>query len=104
MDAIDKINLRLKKLLQYVEDLKKYRGITAYRFRPPDSHKDAIIILGEEGVLPKEFAAEISGIAGFRNLLVHDYIKIDYDKVADKVNNRLGDFVTFAKSVAKYLT
>jgi len=43
-------------------------------------------------------------MAGFRNLLVHDYLKIDYEKMADKVNNRLGDFEIFAKSVAKHLS
>jgi len=78
--------------------------IAEYRFRTPTEYKDSIIILGEEGVLEKDFADEISGMAGFRNLLVHDYLKIDYEKVADKVNNRLGDFETFAKSVARYVS
>ena len=78
--------------------------IAEYRFRTPTEYQDSIIILGEEGVLEKEFSQEISKMAGFRNLLVHDYLKIDYEKMADKVNNRLGDFEIFAKSVAKHLS
>lgn len=77
--------------------------IAEFRFRTPDSYKESIIILGEAGVLSKDFADYFSGIAGFRNVLVHNYMDIDYDEVADKVNNRLGDFETFAKAVASYL-
>ena len=77
--------------------------IAEFRFRTPDTYKESIVILGEAGVLQKEFADNFSGIAGFRNILVHNYMDIDYAKVADKVNNRLDDFETFAKSVAKYL-
>lgn len=65
--------------------------------------EDRLIQLGEVGVLSKKFAENFSGIAGFRNVLVRNYMEIDYDEVADKVNNRLGDFETFAKAVASYL-
>ena len=33
--------------------------------------------MGQYGVLSKEFAEKIKGMAGFRNILVHDYIKLD---------------------------
>jgi len=78
--------------------------IAEFRFRTPEEYKESILILGEEGVLPKKFAKDFSGIAGFRNILVHDYLKIDYRQVVDKLNNRLGDFEKFAKAVAKYLS
>ena len=74
-----------------------------FRFRPANDAKESIIILGEEGVLKKEFANQFAPMAGFRNILVHDYIAIDYTKVADYLNSRLGDFETFAKAVASYL-
>jgi len=77
--------------------------IAEYRFRTPEDYKDSLLILGEEGVLSKDFAKEFSGIAGFRNLLVHEYMKIDYQKVADNLNNHLDDFEKFATQVARYL-
>lgn len=77
--------------------------IAEFRFRTPDTYKESIVILGEAGVLPKEFADYFSGIAGFRNILVHNYMDIDYDEVTDKVNNHLDDFEVFAKSVARYI-
>lgn len=77
--------------------------IAEYRFRTPEDYKDSLLILGEEGVLSKDFAKKFSGIAGFRNILVHEYLKIDYQKVADNLNNHLGDFEEFARQVARYL-
>jgi len=77
--------------------------IAEHRFRTPDEYKSSILILGEEGVLDKKFSEDFSKMAGFRNILVHDYLKLDYEKVADKVNNRLGDFEKFAKAVAKFI-
>ena len=73
------------------------------RFPTPTTAKEAIQILGEKNILDKTFTESLSRIAGFRNILVHDYIKIDYEKVADKLNNRLEDFNTFAKQIAQFL-
>ena len=42
-----------------------------------DSYYEAIDMLGEIEILPKEFAYEFAKIAGFRNFLAHDYEKID---------------------------
>ena len=78
--------------------------IAEYRYRTPEDYKESILILGEEGVLPQDFAKRFAKIAGFRNILVHDYLKIDYQKVADNLNNRLGDFEKFTKAIAKHLS
>lgn len=136
MDAVDKINIRLKKIIEYVNRLKKYKGITAdelkenpeksaaierffqlsieavidianllnaeYRFRPAKDARESIVILGEEGILNKEFAEDFSGVAGFRNILVHAYLDIDHNKVIENLNN-LDDFEKFSQAVAKYL-
>ncbi|WXJ85839.1 hypothetical protein MTBGP_26550 [Moorella thermoacetica] len=45
----------------------------------------------------------ISGMAGFRNILVHEYGKIDLKKVADIINNHLNDFRQYARYIVQYL-
>ena len=69
----------------------------------PQTARQVIERLGEAGILEPQFAKEFAKSAGMRNILIHDYTKIDYKEVADKINNRLGDFDTFAKAVAKHL-
>jgi uncharacterized protein YutE (UPF0331/DUF86 family) len=78
--------------------------IAEYRYRAPNEYKEAIMILGEEGILEKDFAKQFAPIAGFRNILVHDYLKINEDEIVDKIQNHLQDFDTFAKSVATFLS
>ncbi|ACA58921.1 protein of unknown function DUF86 [Candidatus Desulforudis audaxviator MP104C] len=52
--------------------------------------------LGEMGVLPAEFAEEIRGMAGFRNVLVHGYASLDIARVHQTLHNNLNDFLKFA--------
>ena len=60
--------------------------------------------LGQHGVLPSEFALEIRGMAGFRNILVHRYTEVDLRRVYDILQNRLDDFVKYIEYIESYLT
>jgi len=71
-------------------------------FRRPEDYREVIEILGEEGVLPREFAERFASAAGFRNILVHHYAEVDLDELHRRLQN-LEDLDTFALSVAKYL-
>ena len=42
-------------------------------------------------------------MTGFRNIVAHDYEKINYDIVFDVLNNRLGDIKDFISAVKKNL-
>ena len=74
-----------------------------YRLPPASDNKESIITLGEAGILEREFARELSGLAPFRNVLVHDYLTVDYKVVVDVLNNKLNDFRKFAKIIAGFL-
>lgn len=76
--------------------------VTDQRLPIPENSRGYILALEKAGVLDKEFAEEFSKIAGFRNILVHMYLDIDYGQVADKINNKLGDFERFSQEVARF--
>ncbi|WP_333654128.1 type VII toxin-antitoxin system HepT family RNase toxin [Dissulfurispira sp.] len=59
--------------------------------RTPQSYHEAIDILGENKIMPPDFAYEFANIASFRNLLAHDYEKIDYLKICREVLGKLDD-------------
>lgn len=71
-------------------------------FREADGYAEIIDILGEEGVLPKRFAARIRGMAGLRYILVHDYLAVD-PKELRKHLERLKDFERYCRYVVEYL-
>lgn len=72
-------------------------------FESPDDNEDIIRILGNEGIVPLDFAESIKGIAGFRNILVHEYAGIDYGLLYNYLVNRLDDFREFARYISAYL-
>jgi len=57
--------------------------------RKPDSYADIFQILTENDVLPAEFNMQLEGMAGFRNLLVHDYIRLDSHRVFQLLTEKL---------------
>lgn len=72
-------------------------------FQVPESNEDIFRILGKHGVIPKDFASKIEGMAGFRNILVHDYLEIDPRKVYQNLLNALKDFDEFARYIVGYI-
>jgi uncharacterized protein YutE (UPF0331/DUF86 family) len=62
---------------------------------PPADNGDAVRLLGEHGVLTPALARSVRQAVGFRNVLVHDYIRVNDDIVTDRLKalNDLEDFV-----------
>jgi uncharacterized protein YutE (UPF0331/DUF86 family) len=65
----------------------------------PGSYREVIEKLG---VLPPEFARLIAPMAGFRNILEHDYVELDLREL-DANARRFDDFDRFAGYVVAYL-
>ena len=68
----------------------------------PGSYREVIDRLGERGVLPRDFARELAPMAGFRNILQHEYVALDVEEL-DRNARRFEDFNRFAELVADYL-
>ncbi len=47
------------------------------RLRVPDSGADTFRVLAEDGVVPGPLAESLGRMVGFRNILVHDYARLD---------------------------
>ena len=77
--------------------------IAAEGFKKPTKHREVVEILGNHGVLPKEFARKFAPTAGLRNVLVHKYGELDFNIVYRHLKSELGDFDVFAQHIARYL-
>lgn len=64
--------------------------------------ENELLIIGEKGVLPKEFAGRFKGVKNLRNLIIHEYLEIDYKKLADNME-QAEDFEEFSRYIAAYL-
>ena len=61
-------------------------------------------LLGEQGILNKEFAAKISPLTGVRNILVHQYEKINLELFLKNLRNNLDDFGKYFSSVIDFIS
>jgi len=77
--------------------------ISALQLRKPEEYHDIAIILGEAGVIPREFAEQLAKMIRFRNILVHNYVRLDPSKVYSFMQERLEDFELFIKYIIDFL-
>lgn len=78
------------------------RIISIEQLEKPRDYYEAILRLGEAGVLPHEFAQRLAPLAGFRNILVHEYLEISWDEVYQNLQE-LGDLYTFVDHIKGWL-
>ena len=71
--------------------------------RDAPDYAGAIDQLGVLGVVPPEFAAQLRGLAGFRNVLVHEYVEIDTHLVYVNLQSGIADLQAYARSLALWL-
>ena len=68
-----------------------------------EDYVDIIDRLGKKGIIPSEFAQAIRGMVGLRNILIHEYAKIDLDKIYEILQKRLGDFYSFIEYIDQFI-
>ncbi|MEJ2726872.1 MAG: DUF86 domain-containing protein [Deltaproteobacteria bacterium] len=79
-----------------------HRIIAIERAQKPRDYYEAIMRMGELGVLPSEFARKIAPIAGFRNILIHEYLGLDWNEVYSHLQ-RTDELLEFAEHVREWL-
>jgi uncharacterized protein YutE (UPF0331/DUF86 family) len=72
-------------------------------FRTPEDNKDVFVVLSEEEIVPLGLLPRLINMAKFRNLIVHDYARIDNSAVFGILKRHLGDFDAFAQAIVRYL-
>jgi len=77
--------------------------ISELKLRKPDEAREVIKILAENKIIPDDFAERFAPVAGFRNILVHEYADVDLNKVYNHLQNGLQDFDSYAKYIVKFL-
>ena len=50
-------------------------------FRKPDTYAEVFEILAQNHVIQKKLYEQIEGMTAFRNILVHDYLRLDLERV-----------------------
>src|SRR5690554_522645 len=93
------LQLAVEACLDLAQHIISYQG-----FREPLDNKDCFQVLYEEGITSQSLADRLKKMTQFRNVVVHDYIKIDPEIVFAIIQKDLGDITAFIKAIKeKYL-
>lgn len=69
----------------------------------PADNTELFGLLARRKVLSAALAKKLGPMAGFRNILVHEYLEIDRHRVYRALAKDLGDFERFIKAVSRLL-
>lgn len=70
---------------------------------PSLDYYNSFIDLAENNVVDMEFAVKIAPSTGLRNILVHEYQKIDDEIVYNSINNIKKYYLEYIDALSKYL-
>jgi uncharacterized protein YutE (UPF0331/DUF86 family) len=77
--------------------------ISDQKMRFPDGYADTFKVLLENRVINQRLWSRMDKMAKFRNVIVHQYEKIDPAIVVSILQKYLADFEKFGKAITKFL-
>ncbi len=77
--------------------------ISSKEYRVPKSYVDIFKILHENDIIDSKIFDKMANMVKFRNIVVHDYDKIDVAIVINILKKHLNDFKTFKNCVLQVL-
>jgi len=73
--------------------------IADLKLRDPEDYKDVMVVLCEAGYLPQDKLGSFKRMAQFRNVIVHDYVRIDPEILYGILQKNLTDLHLFAGAI-----
>lgn len=101
----DKRNMALHALLVSIQtaiDIANHL-IAERGLRRPSTYRESFEILSNEGIVPSKLGDELADLAGFRNVLVHIYWKLNLEEVYGVLKNDLKTIKEFSDIIKKLL-
>ena len=92
----------LQLAIQAVLDV-SHHVVADRRLSLPADHTELFEQLARHKIVSRALARKLTSMAGFRNVLVHEYIRIDRHRVYDILRHELGDFERFIRAISKRL-
>lgn len=78
--------------------------ISAHYGASSSDYEDVLQRLEHHGVLPGDLRERLKGLGGFRNILVHAYLKLDREIVREHLDRAPEIFTAFAEAIRAWMT
>ncbi len=77
--------------------------ISDRKYRVPNSYADTYAVLQENSIIKKEQADSLIKMVKFRNVVVHDYDRVDGEIVVGILKKNLPEFIKFKEAIVSFL-
>jgi len=94
----DAIALNMQRACEQCIDLANHT-IKKRKLGLPKESRESFRLLTRNGIIPRDLAANLENMIGFRNTLVHQYQDLDIQLMVDVIENHLDDLIDFTNSV-----
>ncbi len=102
IDLQDILSINLERAIQVSVDIGAHI-IADLTVPPPKTMGEVFIILVSENIISKDVGLALRQAVGFRNLSVHAYDQVDWERVFEIVQERINIFPQFAQAVMLYM-
>ncbi len=68
-----------------------------------EEYRDVAKLLARGRIIPEDFRPKCEKMIGLRNLIIHEHLKIELDKIYQILQENLEDLVEFAQHVEVFL-
>lgn len=96
----DAIAMNLQRMCELTIDIANY-WIKSKKLGLPQDSGDAFVLLQRAGVIPEEMRKAFQAMVGFRNVLVHEYKKLDLAVMVNVIEHHLDEPLAFANLALK---
>lgn len=96
----DAICMNLQRACELAIDMANHL-IKKNKWGLPQESKDCFTLLQRAGLITPEQTKSLQAMVGFRNILVHEYQRIDLPILVDVIERRLGELLDFANLALK---
>lgn len=77
--------------------------LTGHFNKRPGDYAEVIRLLGDHRVIPRELQSRLTGLGGFRNVLVHEYLELDQELIFKFLQNDSLALGAFADAIDQWL-
>jgi uncharacterized protein YutE (UPF0331/DUF86 family) len=96
----DAIAINLQRACEQCIDLANHT-IKAFKLGLPKESRESFHLLAAGRIIPLELARRLEGMVGFRNILVHEYQRMDIELMIKVIEHHLDDLVEFTNCIVR---
>lgn len=71
--------------------------------RAPEDYRSSFFAAAAAGVLSSDLAQRLGAAVGLRNVLIHEYVDVDFDVVVESAGTAVGEFEEYCRQLGRWL-